>query len=184
MDKELEITKEFFNKYKSSYQVLLNQAEQYEDKEVVWSNTYLNLYPYEHIQYNQRSKPKIYSSKPKSSDGIIESWMKNGKVFFAFDARNILWGVEFIISEAGKTIRLSYKADEDDEMALTAVCCVLHNNDLIEKVLAYSRDDSLEDDGIAKETFYVSRYSYIEGKIHSIIRDGFYLEKSNQKFRF
>jgi len=189
MNKEFETAIELYEKYKNSYQSLFNQAKQLKGKEVVWSNTYLDLYPYQHIlDFNQRSKPKIYSSKPKSNEGIVESWMKSGEVFFAYNAENIEWGASFIINDNDRKILLKFIQDWDDAIVLHQVFCIMYKSNSIEQILFYLKDVNEDDDDESEENFYVSKYSYIDGKVHLITKDGFYYEKSNHiptlTFRF
>jgi len=190
MNNEFEIAIELYDKYKNSYQSLSNQAKQRKDKKVAWSNTYLDLYPYQHIlDFNQRSKPKIYSSKPKSIEGIIESWMQDGEVFFAFNAENIEWGASFIINDNDRKILLKFIQDWDDDIVLHQIFCIMYNGESIEQILFYLKDvNEDEDDDEGEENFIVHKYSYIDGKVDLITKDGFYYERSNHlpasTFRF
>ncbi|MFC9538994.1 hypothetical protein ACFTQ7_03825 [Lysinibacillus sp. NPDC056959] len=67
-----------FEEYSSSYNVLHQQVEDVGNGTVIWSNSYLEIYPYQY-ELNQLPKPKIYKKEPKSKEGIIVNKLKNNR---------------------------------------------------------------------------------------------------------
>lgn len=183
IEKDYEMIVRIFEEYRSLYKVLLNKVEEIRNETVLWSNSYLELYPYQY-ELNQLPKPKIYKNEPKCMEGIIVNRLKNNELYFSYRAENKGWGSSFIINEVEKKICLRFLNNDDDEMVLSQVYCVIYKGSVIEKVIYYTRDDD-----IGEETFRTDRYLYNDNNtIQTIIRDGFFEEKINvlhtRTFRF
>ncbi|WP_210190607.1 hypothetical protein [Paenibacillus uliginis] len=174
IEKDYGFIVKIFEKYRSSYKALLHRVEDVGNETVVWSNSDLELYPYQY-ELNQLPKLKVYKNEPKSKEGIIVNRLKNNELYFSYNAENKGWGSSFIMNEVEKKICLRFLSNEDDEMVLSQVYCVIYEGSVIEKVLFYTRDDDMDE-----ETFMIDRYSYNDNTtIHTIIRDGFFGEKLN-----
>lgn len=163
--------------------MVLHQVEDVENETIVWSNSYLEIYPYQY-ELNQLPKPKIYKKEPKSKEGIIVNKLKNNELYFSYNAENKGWGSSFIINEVKKKISLRFLSNRAGEMVLSQVYCIIYEGSVIEKILFYTKDDDVDE-----ETFMVDRYSYNDNlTAHTIIRDGFFGEKikilSTRTFRF
>ncbi|MGY3188922.1 hypothetical protein [Lysinibacillus sp. TE18511] len=183
IEKDYEMIVRIFEEYESLYKVLLNQVEDIGNETVLWSDSYLELYPYQY-ELNQLPKPKIYKNEPKCKEGIIVNRLKKNELYFSYHAENKGWGSSFIINEVEKKICLRFLNNDDDEMVLSQVYCVIYKGSVIEKVIYYTRDDD-----IGEETFRTDRYLYNDNNtIQTIIRDGFFEEKINvlhtRTFRF
>ncbi|MFC9538989.1 hypothetical protein ACFTQ7_03800 [Lysinibacillus sp. NPDC056959] len=183
IEKDYEMIVRIFEEYGSLYKVLLNKVEDIVNETVLWSNSYLEFYPYQY-ELNQLPKPKIYKNEPKRKEGIIVNRLKNNELYFSYRAENKGWGSSFIINEVEKKICLRFLNNDDDEMVLSQVYCVIYKRSMIEKVIYYTRDDD-----IGEETFRTDRYLYNDNNtIQTIIRDGFFEEKINvlhtRTFRF
>lgn len=112
---------------------MLNQVEDIRNQTVLWSNTYLEMYPFQY-ELNQLPKPKIYKNEPKCKEGIIVNNLKNNELYYSFKAENKGWGSSFIIYEDESKFCLRFLS-EDDKMILSQVYCVRYNGTLIQKVL-------------------------------------------------
>ena len=183
IEKDYEMIVRIFEEYGSLYKVLLNKVEDIVNETVLWSDSYLELYPYQY-ELNQLPKPKIYKNEPKCKEGIIVNRLKNNELYFSYRAENKGWGSSFIINEVEKKICLRSLNNDNDEMVLSQVYCVIYKGSVIEKVIYYTRDDD-----IGEETFRTDRYLYNDNNtIQTIIRDGFFQEKINvlhtRTFRF
>lgn len=183
IEKDYEMIVKIFEEYRSSYNVLHNQVEDVENETIIWSNSYLEIYPYQY-ELNQLPKPKIYKKEPKSKEGIIVNKLKNNELYFSYNAENKGWGSSFIINETEKKISLGFESNRAGEMVLSQVYYIIYEGSVIEKRLLYTRDDDTNE-----ETFMVDRYSYNDNStVHTIIRDGFFGEKikilSTRTFRF
>lgn len=183
IEKDYEFIIKIYEEYKFLYKELLNQVEDIRNHTVLWSNTYLEMYPFQY-ELNQLPKPKIYKNEPKCKEGIIVNNLKNNELYYSYNAENKGWGSSFIINEDESKICLRFLS-EDDKMILSQVYCVRYNGTLIQKVLFYTRDDDMEE-----ETFMIDRYLYHHDNntIQTIMRDGFFEDKMNilptRKFRF
>lgn len=183
IEKDYEMVLKVYEEYSSLYNVLYQQVENIENDMMIWSNSELELYPYQY-ELNQLPKPKVYKKEPKTKNGIIVNKFKNNELYFSYNAENIGWGSSFIINKDEKKIRLSFFRDKNDEMILRQIYCIEYKEFVIEKRLFYQRDDYAKE-----ETFMVDNYLYNDdGTIHSIIRNGFFEEKTNvlptRTFRF
>ncbi|WP_427108131.1 hypothetical protein [Lysinibacillus xylanilyticus] len=183
IEKDYEMIVKIFEEYRFSYNVLHHQVEDVENETIIWSNSYLEIYPYQY-ELDQLPKPKIYKKEPKSKEGIIVNKLKNNELYFSYNAENKGWGSSFIINEVEKKICLRFLNNDDDEMVLSQVYCIIYKGSVIEKILFYLRDDDMDE-----ETFMVDRYSYYDNlTAHTIIRDGFFEEKikilPTRTFRF
>ncbi|GAB0170623.1 hypothetical protein LSPCS325_40600 [Lysinibacillus sp. CTST325] len=183
IEKDYEIIVKIFKEYSSSYNVLLHQVEDVENETIIWSNSHLEIYPYQY-ELNQLPKLKIYKKEPKSKEGIVVNKLKNNELYFSYRAENKGWGSSFIINEVEKKICLRFLNNDDDEMVLSQVYCIIYKGSVIEKIIYYTRDDD-----IGEETFRTDRYLYNDNNtIQTIIRDGFFEEKINvlhtRTFRF
>ncbi|MGE7911708.1 hypothetical protein [Lysinibacillus xylanilyticus] len=183
IEKDYEMIVKIFEEYRSSYNVLLHQVEDVENETIIWSNSYLEIYPYQY-ELNQLPKPKIYKKEPKSKEGIIVNKLKNNELYFSYNAENKGWGSSFIINEVGKKFSLGFQSNRAGEMVLSQVYYIIYEGSVIEKRLFYTRDDDTNE-----ETFMVDIYSYNDNStVHTIIRDGFFGEKiknlSTRTFRF
>ncbi|MEQ6358051.1 hypothetical protein ABNX05_26000 [Lysinibacillus sp. M3] len=183
IEKDYEMIVKIFEEYSSSYNVLHHQVEDVENETIIWSNSYLEIYPYQY-ELNQLPKPKIYKKEPKSKEGIIVNKLKNNELYFSYNAENKGWGGSFIINEVEKKISLRFRSNRAGEMVLSQVYYIIYEGSVIEKRLFYTRDDDTNE-----ETFMVDRYSYNDNStVHTIIRDGFFGEKtkilSTRTFRF
>jgi hypothetical protein len=183
IEKDYEIILRIFEEYGSLYKVLLNKVENIGNETVLWSDSSLELYPYQY-ELNQLPKPKIYKNEPKCKEGIIVNRLKKNELYFSYCAENKGWGSSFIINEVEKKICLRFLNNDADEMVLSQVYCVIYKGSVIEKVIYYTRDDD-----IGEETFRTDRYLYNDNNtIQTIIRDGFFEEKINvlhtRTFRF
>lgn len=183
IEKDYEMIVKIFEEYSSSYNVLHHQVEDVENETIIWSNSYLEIYPYQY-ELDQLPKPKIYKKEPKSKEGIIVNKLKNNELYFSYDAENKGWGSSFIINETEKKICLRFRSNRAGEMVLSQVHCIIYEGSVIEKILFYTRDDDVNE-----ETFMVDRYSYNDNlTTHTIIRDGFFGEKikilPTRTFRF
>ncbi|WP_375200534.1 hypothetical protein [Bacillus sp. RS11] len=183
IEKEYEMIVKIYEEYSSSYNMLHQQVEDVENETIIWSNSYLEIYPYQY-ELNQLPKPKIYKKEPKSKEGIIVNKLKNNELYFSYNAENKGWGSSFIINETEKKISLGFESNRAGEMVLSQVYYIIYEGSVIEKRLFYTRDDDTNE-----ATFMVDRYSYNDNStVHTIIRDGFFGEKikilSTRTFRF
>ncbi|MGM1050207.1 MAG: hypothetical protein ACQEXX_29355 [Bacillota bacterium] len=52
--------------------------------------------------------------------------LKNNGLYFSYNAENKGWGSSFIMNEVEKKICLRFLSNEDDEMVLSQVYCVIY----------------------------------------------------------
>jgi len=83
---------------------------------------------------------------------------------------------------------LRFLNNDNDEIVLEQVNCIVFKETVIEKVLFYLKDVDLDGE-LNEETFLVNKYSYNSNATsNSIIRNGFYHESKNSipttTFRF
>ncbi|MGE8036670.1 hypothetical protein [Lysinibacillus sp. NPDC093692] len=64
-------------KYYDSYEEMLCRVKDVENDTVIWSDSYLEFYPYQYT-LNQLKESKIYKTKPKSKEAIIVNKLKDG----------------------------------------------------------------------------------------------------------
>ncbi|KOS60273.1 hypothetical protein FJQ98_11455 [Lysinibacillus agricola] len=76
---------------------------------------------------------------------------------------------------------LRFLNNDNDEIVLEQVYCVVFKETVIEKVLFYLKDVDLDgDEELNEETFLMDEYSYnSNATIDTIIRNGFYHESKN-----
>ncbi|MGM1050213.1 MAG: hypothetical protein ACQEXX_29385 [Bacillota bacterium] len=180
IEKDYELILKIFEKYRSSYKVLLHQVEDVRNDTVIWSDSFLEFFPYQYA-LNQLKKPKIYKTEPESNEGVIVNKLKDGELYYSYHAENKGWGSDFVIKEDGIKLYLKFLNNDNDEMVLEQVYCVVLKETMIEKVLFYLKDVDLDgDEELNEETFLVDKYSYNRNEgVDTIIRNGFYHENNN-----
>lgn len=190
MKDDYKFIRKIFKEYKFSYPDLFNEIDAIENETVIWSNTYLEFYPFENA-LNQLKKPKIYKNKPESNESFIVNKLKENKVYYSYHAENKGWGSVFIIYGNNVKTCLIYSNNDDDEIVLNKVFYISYKNEsIIDKILYYMMDEDVEGDKeFDEETFMIDEYLYNKNdKIDSIIRNGFYERKKNvlstRTFRF
>ena len=178
--KDYDLLLEIFEKYYDSYEEMLYQVKDVENDTVIWSDSFLEFFPYQNA-LSQLKEPKIYKAEPKSNEGVIVNKLKNGELYYSYDKENKGWGSVFVIKEDGMKLYLRFLNNDNDEIVLEQVYCVVFNGTVIEKVLFYLKDVDLDgDEELNEETFLVDKYSYnSNATIDTIIRDGFYHESKN-----
>lgn len=190
MKDDYKFIRKIFKEYKFSYSDLFNKIDAIENETVIWSDTYLEFYPYQNA-LNQLKKPKIYKSEPESKKAVIVNKLKENKVYYSYHAENKGWGSVFIIYKNDVKICLMYSNNDDNEIALNQVYYISYKNEsTIDKILYYMKDEDVDGDKeFDEETFMIDGYLYNKNdKIDSIVRNGFYEKKKNifptNTFRF
>lgn len=189
IEKEYDLLLRIFEKYYDSYEELLNRAKNVEQDTVIWSDSFLEFFPYQNA-LNQLKKPKIYKTEPESNEGVIVNKLKDGELFYSYDKENKGWGSVFVIKGDGMKLYLRFLNNDNDEIVLEQVYCVVLKETVIEKVLFYLKDVDLDgDEELNEETFLVDEYLYNSNQaVDTIIRNGFYHENKNSipttTFRF
>jgi len=189
IEKEYDLLLRIFEKYYDSYEELLNRAKNVEQDTVIWSDSFLEFFPYQNA-LNQLKKPKIYKTEPESNEGVIVNKLKDGELYYSYDKENKGWGSVFVIKEDGMKLYLRFLNNDNDEIVLEQVYCVVLKETVIEKVLFYLKDVDLDgDEELNEETFLVDEYLYNSNQaVDTIIRNGFYHENKNSipttTFRF
>lgn len=189
IEKEYDLLLRIFGKYYDSYEELLNRAKNVEQDTVIWSDSFLEFFPYQNA-LNQLKKPKIYKTEPESNEGVIVNKLKDGELYYSYEKENKGWGSVFVIKEDGMKLYLRFLNNDNDEIVLEQVYCVVLKETVIEKVLFYLKDVDLDgDEELNEETFLVDEYLYNSNQaVDTIIRNGFYHENKNSipttTFRF
>lgn len=189
IEKEYDLLLRIFGKYYDSYEAMLNRAKNVEQDTVIWSDSFLEFFPYQNA-LNQLNKPKIYKTEPESNEGVIVNKLKDGELYYSYDKENKGWGSVFVIKEDGMKLYLRFLNNDNDEIVLEQVYCVVLKETVIEKVLFYLKDVDLDgDEELNEETFLVDEYLYNSNQaVDTIIRNGFYHENKNSipttTFRF
>lgn len=189
IEKEYDLLLRIFEKYYDSYEELLNRAKNVEQDTVIWSDSFLEFFPYQNA-LNQLKKPKIYKTEPESNEGVIVNKLKDGELYYSYEKENKGWGSVFVIKEDGMKLYLRFLNNDNDEIVLEQVYCVVLKETVIEKVLFYLKDVDLDgDEELNEETFLVDEYLYNSNQaVDTIIRNGFYHENKNSipttTFRF
>ncbi|EPY08611.1 hypothetical protein PAALTS15_03517 [Paenibacillus alvei TS-15] len=189
IEKEYDLLLRIFGKYYDSYEEMLNRAKNVEQDTVIWSDSFLEFFPYQNA-LNQLKKPKIYKTEPESNEGVIVNKLKDGELYYSYDKENKGWGSVFVIKEDGMKLYLRFLNNDNDEIVLEQVYCVVLKETVIEKVLFYLKDVDLDgDEELNEETFLVDEYLYNSNQaVDTIIRNGFYHENKNSipttTFRF
>lgn len=189
IEKEYNLLVKIFEKYYDSYEEMLCRVKDLENDTVIWSDSFLGFFPYQNA-LSQLKKPKIYKAEPKSNEGVIVSKFINGELYYSYDNENKGWGSVFVIKEDGMKLYLRFLNNDNDEIVLEQVYCIVFKETVIEKVIFYLKDVDLDgDEELSEETFLVDKYSYNgNATINSIIRNGFYHESKNSipttTFRF
>ncbi|SYX81682.1 hypothetical protein [Paenibacillus alvei] len=189
IEKEYDLLLRIFEKYYDSYEEMLNRAKNVEQDTVIWSDSFLEFFPYQNA-LNQLKKPKIYKTEPESNEGVIVNKLKDGELYYSYDKENKGWGSVFVIKEDGMKLYLRFLNNDNDEIVLEQVYCVVLKETVIEKVLFYLKDVDLDgDEELNEETFLVDEYLYNSNQaVDTIIRNGFYHENKNSipttTFRF
>lgn len=180
IEKEYDLLLKIFEKYYDSYEEMLNKAENVEQDTVIWSDSFLEFFPYQYA-LNQLKKPKIYKTEPESNEGVIVNKLKNGELYYSYNKENKWWGSVFVIKEDGMKLYLRFLNNDNDEIVLEQVYCVVLKETVIEKVLFYLKDVDLDgDEELNEETFLVDEYLYNSNQaVDTIIRNGFYHENKN-----
>ncbi|GAV16021.1 hypothetical protein [Paenibacillus sp. NAIST15-1] len=189
IEKEYDLLLRIFEKYYDSYEEMLNRAKNVEQDTVIWSDSFLEFFPYQNA-LNQLKKPKIYKTEPESNEGVIVNKLKDGELYYSYDKENKGWGSVFVIKEDGMKLYLRFLNNDNDEIVLEQVYCVVLKETVIEKVLFYLKDVDLDgDEELNEETLLVDEYLYNSNQaVDTIIRNGFYHENKNSipttTFRF
>ncbi|EPY14144.1 hypothetical protein [Paenibacillus alvei] len=189
IEKEYDLLLRIFEKYYDSYEEMLNRAKNVEQDTVIWSDSFLEFFPYQNA-LNQLKKPKIYKTEPESNEGVIVNKLKDGELYYSYDKENKGWGSVFVIKEEGMKLYLRFLNNDNDEIVLEQVYCVVLKETVIEKVLFYLKDVDLDgDEELNEETFLVDEYLYNSNQaVDTIIRNGYYHENKNSipttTFRF
>ncbi|WP_028532291.1 hypothetical protein [Paenibacillus sp. UNC217MF] len=189
IEKEYDLLLRIFEKYYDSYEEMLNRAKNVEQDTVIWSDSFLEFFPYQNA-LNQLKKPQIYKTEPESNEGVIVNKLKDGELYYSYDKENKGWGSVFVIKEEGMKLYLRFLNNDNDEIVLEQVYCVVLKETVIEKVLFYLKDVDLDgDEELNEETFLVDEYLYNSNQaVDTIIRNGFYHENKNSipttTFRF
>ena len=180
IEKEYELLLKIFEKYYDSYEEMLYRVKDVENDTVIWSDSFLEFFPYQYA-LSQLKEPKIYKTEPESNEGVIVNKLKDGELYYSYKKENKGWGSVFVIKEDGMKRYLRFLNNDNDEMVLEQVYCVVLKDTKIEKVLFYLKDLDLdEDEELNEETFLVDKYSYNSNEtIDTIIRNGFYHENNN-----
>ncbi|MFT9820950.1 hypothetical protein [Lysinibacillus sp. NPDC056185] len=178
--KEYDLLRKIFEKYFDSYEDMLYQIKDIVNETVIWSDSFLEFFPYQNA-LNQLKEPKIYKAEPKSNEGVIVNKLKDGELYYSYDSENKGWSSVFVIKEDGMKLYLRYLNNDNDEIVLEQVYCVVFKETAIEKVIFYLKDVDLDgDEELNEETFLVDKYSYNSNEtIDTIIRNGFYHENKN-----
>ncbi|MEQ7052944.1 hypothetical protein ABN764_20075 [Paenibacillaceae sp. P-4] len=189
IEKEYDLLLRIFEKYYDSYEEMLNRAKNVEQDTVIWSDSFLEFFPYQNA-LNQLKKPKIYKTEPESNEGVIVNKLKDGELYYSYNKENKGWGSVFVIKEDGMKLYLRFLNNDNDEIVLEQVYCVVLKETVIEKVLFYLKDVDLDgDEELNEETLLVDEYLYNSNQaVDTIIRNGFYHENKNSipttTFRF
>ncbi|MFJ8461714.1 hypothetical protein ACIQ57_21690 [Lysinibacillus xylanilyticus] len=180
IEKDYDLLLQIFEKYYDSYEEMLDRVKDVENDTVIWSDSYLEFFPYQYA-LNQLKKPKIYKTEPESNEGIIVNKLKDGELYYSYDNENKGWGSVFVIKEDGMKLYLRFLNNDNEEIVLEQVYCVVFKEIVIEKVLFYLKDVDLDgDEELNEETFLVDTYSYNSNEtVDTIIRNGFYPESKN-----
>lgn len=190
MKEDYKFIRGIFKEYKFSYSDLFNETKNVEYETIIWSDSYLEFYPYQNA-LNQLTKPKIYKTEPESKESVIVNKLKDDEVYYSYRAENEGWGSVFIINKDHAKICLMFFNNDDDEIVLGQVYYIIYKSEfIIDKVLFYSMDEDIDGDKeLDEQTFMIDEYLYNENDtIDSITRNGFYETKKNvlaeRKFRF
>ncbi|KOP80176.1 hypothetical protein AMS59_01870 [Lysinibacillus sp. FJAT-14745] len=180
IEKDYDLLLEIFEKYYDSYEEMLFRVKEVENDTVIWSDSYLEFFPHQYA-LSQLKEPKIYKTKPKSKEGFIVNKLKDGELYYSYDNENKGWGSVFVIKEDGMKLYLRFLYNDNDEIVLEQVYCVVLKEAVIEKVIFYLKDIDLDgDEDLNEETFLVDEYSYnSNATIDTIIRNGFYHKSKN-----
>ena len=170
-----ELSVRVFKKYKYSYEQLLSQNENTKADSVIWSETYLDFYPFQHIlDYNRKTPTKSYGVKPNNSERLIESRLKisgnDCDVYYSYSVEHKDNEVVFCVKENGAKVFLKFGVCYGtNAVALHYIYIVFyHESTAIDKVLFYCSNEFEE-----VERFSMSQYLYnSEGRVNKIIRDG------------
>lgn len=180
---EYKIIKEFFKQYMFCYKSLLTKFEAMEADQIIWSNSYLEFYPNQYA-LNQIKGFKTYKNEPEVKEGLFVNKLRNSKLYYSYNYEKKEWGSVFLVKDNQKEYYLTYHNNDDDEIVLFNIYCIIAQNSVIEKIIFYSMDKDQDE-----ETFMVDHYSYLQnGDIEFIERNGFYDNKKNilptRTFRF
>lgn len=180
-DWHYDFAKDIFKKYKNAYRSMLFCAEDIVCDHVVWSDSYLEFYPYQR-EMDQVKKTKYYKSMPASTEGVVTSKFKGGAWYYSYREENRAWGSVFLISEEEAQCYLIFTGD--DEVTLDQIFVVRRAGGKIEEVLYYSGFNEGDE-----EIFMIDRYSYNgNGSVSEVTRSGFYEGKGRllpvRGFRF
>jgi hypothetical protein len=107
IEKEYDLLLRIFGKYYDSYEEMLNRAKNVEQDTVIWSDSFLEFFPYQNA-LNQLKKPKIYKTEPESNEGVIVNKLKDGELYYSYDKENKGWGSVFVIKEDGMNFILGF----------------------------------------------------------------------------
>ncbi|MEK4424992.1 hypothetical protein [Solibacillus sp. FSL K6-1523] len=180
IEKEYDLLLEIFRKYSDTYEEMLYRVKDVENDTIIWSDTFLEYFPNQNA-LSQLKRPKIYKSEPQSKDGVIVNKLKDGEMYYSYNSENKGWGSVFVIKEDGMKLFLRFINNDNDEIVLEQIYCVVLKENMIKKVLFYLNDIDLDgDEELNEETFLVDNYSYNSNEtIDSIIRNGFYHSNNN-----
>lgn len=172
LEEDYKFILKIFSDYYTSYNIMLDQAEAIGEETIVWSDSYLEFYPFQYA-LNRFKKPRIYKTEPQSKEGIIVSKLKNGETYYASHAENNLWGTNFIIDEGQTKLCLKFINNEKNIMTLNQLYCIKYEDSLVHKVFSYMKDGN-------EENFSTLKYFYNgDNVIQAILSEGFNKEKSN-----
>lgn len=168
------IRKKFRENYKQ-FKKHLDHFDTIEDFNSIWSNSFLDFFPYESILegYNQ---PVIYKAQPYLNDYVVLNQSINDNIFYAYKYLHKEWGSVFYINNEGdNVIKLYYdNQNEDDKMLLSQITYKIVSSNYIQKVLFYMFDKDMEE-----ETFYIYDFLYDREIVNQIIRYDYFNKKDD-----
>jgi hypothetical protein len=105
MKTELKFVRKLFKTNDNSFKEYLKNCEIIKQDSSIWSNTFLNFYPFQ-SEMSQVSAPKIYTKKPSKDSGVILTKIFEEQMYYAHQIENANWGTEFYLYNYSKKMEV------------------------------------------------------------------------------